>query len=767
MATRIFSESNYKFTDPIRYFKANDPYFWKVDNIPLKQLQENCNFLKDQVEALLSPSSSLFEVTREEIQELKPYVDGTDNKVKVKPGRFTARVNDAFNISPLQFITQVIGFNPGEINVWEDETVLGSSVSSVLQKFKSNLAVNALGMNGLAERAFTLPMQTNDIPSVYLPASSTQFDAGTEVLNPPYPNVTGQIWVNNAVSLAVRKILNFHWNDPSWGYTLGGIAESDFIKRWRGVARTAIVNVEEELEIDIPPFDDNDFYYIDENGTKVLVEASQRIDLVFIYTKPIDMSGTTINRFDSGIPTVITRPTLGIVKGAGIGISLQRGTTDSNLKDKVSLLDANGNSLILPHAGDESVTTIGVGDIKGSFPSPDDLMNLSPLLAENLSTDHIALVGQSILPVAYVSVRKTAELNENNLNVIVESDLLDIRPFFRTAELTYNERAGIAAATPQVSLSNPVATEGYVDYTAKILKDDYTSRFAQVEGVVNAQGQIVAGQTLPRMIGCGYVLGGYNYGVEGALGDYVTTVYNLTNKAQAKTYIKANYGYPQALSIQDYPDWDIAEWCKQGNYSEKGYYPNDYINFHFFDLAGKLSDLEFGAYSNKDFTTRIKNLGRGTNIFFVKKTIQIDRSQVQWAQDYTVDVQLLNCAPMSNRVFTNIENSQPQTRGAASVWVDKKSDSFTIFVAWAATWGLQTNSPMPHTYRNEGDQFASFSVITYDMLGRSYVNKVVNGEASAGAAIYPSIAFQVNGIPQNYQGFATNLHPINPILTLK
>jgi len=33
-----------KFTDPIRYFKANDPYYWEVDNIPLKQLQENVRY---------------------------------------------------------------------------------------------------------------------------------------------------------------------------------------------------------------------------------------------------------------------------------------------------------------------------------------------------------------------------------------------------------------------------------------------------------------------------------------------------------------------------------------------------------------------------------------------------------------------------------------------------------------------------------------------------------------------------------------------------
>ena len=41
-------ESAYKFTQPVRYFKNNDPYHWEIDNIPIKQLEENVLWLKDQ-----------------------------------------------------------------------------------------------------------------------------------------------------------------------------------------------------------------------------------------------------------------------------------------------------------------------------------------------------------------------------------------------------------------------------------------------------------------------------------------------------------------------------------------------------------------------------------------------------------------------------------------------------------------------------------------------------------------------------------------------
>ena len=42
--------SNYVFTQPIRYYKANDPYYYEVDNIPLRQLEENILYVKGLIE---------------------------------------------------------------------------------------------------------------------------------------------------------------------------------------------------------------------------------------------------------------------------------------------------------------------------------------------------------------------------------------------------------------------------------------------------------------------------------------------------------------------------------------------------------------------------------------------------------------------------------------------------------------------------------------------------------------------------------------------
>ena len=73
MAEQNYQESNYRFTDPVRLFKANDPYYFEVDNIPIKQLQENCLWLKDQVR---KDTNKLSRVKRSDIDELRPYATG-------------------------------------------------------------------------------------------------------------------------------------------------------------------------------------------------------------------------------------------------------------------------------------------------------------------------------------------------------------------------------------------------------------------------------------------------------------------------------------------------------------------------------------------------------------------------------------------------------------------------------------------------------------------------------------------------------------------
>ena len=58
-------------------------------------------------------------------------------------------------------------------------------------------------------------------------------------------------------------------------------------------------------------------------------------------------------------------------------------------------------------------------DVRGSFPSPDDLLNIAPLISEKLEDNAFELVGQSILPVAYVWVQDGSQ-------VVLTNDVIDI-----------------------------------------------------------------------------------------------------------------------------------------------------------------------------------------------------------------------------------------------------------------------------------------------------------------------------------------------------
>jgi hypothetical protein len=489
MTSLDFSESQFRFTNPIRFFKANDPIYYEVDNIPLKQLQENDLWLKDQIFNLKLDTEG--GVERQNINELRPYVDGFDNVVKVKPGRFTARVNDAYNITPLQVITKILDSNSvSGYNSWYAGSMSNTAISTILQGFRQTVAMN---MNGLVERAFARPARISDYAdtthtSQSIPKISIIVGTDRNYGQPPYPGQGAVLWSNFTDSSdssipSTSYIIRQYDNTANVGFARLGAAETAFIKKWRGIARTAVVDVPEELSIEIPRFNDADFFYYDSNGVKqFLTGATQRIDLLFIYSKPIDTSSTTIAKFVNGVPTTINKAELGIVYGAGLGVNFR----SSNSRNQTAL-DINGvtknypetdyttlpdgTMKMLAHPGDENGQNTGFDIsgtlIKGSFPSPDDLVNISPLLDEDLASSSLSLIGQSVLPIAYIVVKKSAGLNSDGTPIITTGDVVDIRPFFRTAELSYNERAGIAAAVPAPSLANPIVTQAELDYELK------------------------------------------------------------------------------------------------------------------------------------------------------------------------------------------------------------------------------------------------------------------------------------------------------------
>ena len=454
-----YEPSTHKFNDPIRYFKANDPYYWEIDNIPLQQLQENILWLKDQVGTTDAGGAPLTgTVGRTNFVELQPLATGGDNTVTVQPGRFMGRVNDAYKTGLSRLlIDKETNYGNEDFDKYQSidlpdnvlYDLIGASVSGIignnglydhLQTHVANIDPN----NPTSWRSMAGADTQNDLPGIS-----------------NLPKIKLALWKQGTTA-------------ASWGpkYTDLQQLAVEWTRAWGAPFRTALVNVEEQLSIPIPLFSDKDYDKEVEGFTPTL-----RVDLLFVYTKPIDASATTIAKIDGGVPATITSPTLGLVRGAGIVSMRAKGKwvdneVNSNFlgddgyllnkddpgyflsRENTESFDNNNHSQIASPIGDLYQSEIGTSGMFGNFPSPDDLMNLAPYLAEELtdSAGPYAFIGQSVLPIAYIFVKRGASTITNN-------DILDIRPFFRTTELAYNERCGIAGANPPASLANPFVTD--------------------------------------------------------------------------------------------------------------------------------------------------------------------------------------------------------------------------------------------------------------------------------------------------------------------
>jgi len=817
MVEKQYQESNYRFTDPIRFFKANDPYYFEVDNIPLKQLQENCLWLKDQVK---NTAATLGQVKRSDIEELKPYATGADRVVRVKPGRYTSRINDASTREPLAYLRKVMGAAIGDVDAWSaaapnpgdfpgDKNAI---LEAALEKFKQTTAESALGMNGLVERAFTWPVFDSDRPvnndGAELDTTKSwlsfgSFDVnipGGGASNSPFPITEAITWAKSQGSTSSEFILpSYETTNIFSGWATFPLTESYFIKAWRGVSRLAIVDVDDEITIEVPKFDSTDFSYTDEDGQSVDVTGvTQRIDLVFIYSKPIDASG--VNTIQNGSVERITRPVLGIVKGAGIKTSFEGKETGIATGYKV-----NTNDSILAAPGDQSNVNMGFNStsandiaypIRGSFPAPDDLLNLAPLISEKLEDTAYELVGQSILPVAYVFVQESSE-------IVLSTDVIDIRPLFRTAELTYNERAGIGAAFPQLSLANPAVGKSQLDYELRRVYSDLNT-------ITTVQDNAIA-EITTNPLAIGYIFGGFNFGAEGALYDFYRKQFATDTETDndsvqyIKDYVKSKYGLGSTnITIPDYPDWDLAKWCVLQDLDNKGYCPNDYINTFISEntFLGPDSSIVAGSYSdpvtpegttlNGDTPERLNSFSTGVvygmpkmKYHYISKTIKFKRPAN--LIDYEVDFKLINCVPQMLNGGSPNSSNRALSFGS---WVEKGYDEFTIYISFNVANHIEPNnklqlpefpSPDPgwditnESGRTNGRKFSGFSVLTNDILysntapvatgeaGRGYV-----GNPRVGKCTYPTVMWKMTGFTQEDAGFLYgNLNQVNPTIAIK
>ena len=716
--------SNYIFTDPIRYFKENDPYYWEVDNIPLKQLQENCLWLKDQIVNTAAADG----IDRSEFNELKPYAEGNSNVVKVKKGRFTARINDAYRKDPLQKLTLLTGTNLGDLESYGNPSGI-ELAQSFVSRLQSTLNSDSLKLNGLVERVNSWAVFNEDLV------------ATTQIVN----NLPTANSVNASVKWPLLSNFDFFSTvvqSLGAAYDLPRIA-AEFTKQFRGVARTAVVDVPAELSIQIPNFDPNDFFTVDANGNKtILTNATRRIDLLFVYSKPVDASSTTVQSWSGGQPITITRPVLGLVRGAGVGISRTNFAVGP-------ARDAVGNTQIMADPKDSAQTTLGFqgSSIYGSFPSPDDLMNLAPLISERLADNDPQLIGQTILPLAYIVVNKNSTLNTLGNIIVTNNHILDIRPFFRTTELTYNERAGLAAAIPAPSLANPVATQFVVDNQINGIRQYVDTQIASLAGDV---GEINTVFVKPRTVAGGTIWGGLTFGPEGAI--------NAKLQGLGAPIAYTNNNVPVL------PDWDLADWWDferpTANAADPGTKGTDRINYSF-----PFSDV-----------ATVNLLTNGQIYAWVKKKINIDRTQVPWMTDYEVKINLKNCGFITNgdrferSIATGTSTDTITNYGVQNIYYEKFDTYFVIYVFFPYFSGggvfSPTNNFSPINNRDNPLKrvFAHSTLFPYPTTNNGYditdtlpavgggVNSISNfrsKEPFVQTCVYPTVSFEVIGYPSN------------------
>lgn len=616
-----FVESDYKFTTPIRKFKQNDPYFWKIDNIPLEQLEDNVLWLKDQI---TNGALKFSEVPRGLLSELQPYATGGDRIVRVKPGRFTGRVNDAYNKNNISniILSGVSTNNPGVYTDDKDINYYVQLASNLLfsDSYDSSKALNLNGLETLASIWSTKgPESASDVE---YKNGVFQYTHNSKLKNAVPPGSDRQVQIKNLIDDINLTHQDFHDHQA---------IHNMLTQKWRGVSRLAIVDVPEELSLEIDAYSDDDF---DASSTP---SDAYRIDLVFVYTHPIDASSTTISTKQGTSPKTITKAELGVVKGAGYIHA--NNITNETTADKSIL--ANINDLAFD-------ANTGVSGIHGSFPAPDDLMNIAPLLMEQLETTDERLIGQSILPVAYVVIKKTTtSTTTTGKGIINANDVIDIRPFLRSAELTYGERAGISAANPPLSFANPAV--------GKAELYDTESR------VIDFLNTIESNTTQSSVWAKGTIYGGLKYGPEGTLmmmsgaeagGDYASQTGDWSPDAVLETLgIQPTTVQGNARYIPDLPEWDTRDEVEdagdlQGIDVTLAGYINTYVARATMSYINNYYKSGPPALGKENIRMGYDDGALQTVLRFVSKKIQVKLPD--WAVDYDVKLQYENCIPTTH-----------------------------------------------------------------------------------------------------------------------
>jgi len=389
--------------------------------------------------------------------------------------------------------------------------------------------------------------------------------------------------------------------------------------------------------------------------------------------------------------------------------------------------------------------------------------------------------------------------------------------------------------TPPTSLANPVETAQSIGNKLEKLNNKIQTDI----------GEGSYAPAYPRPVGAGTIFGGIKYGVEGILlamaqnteladespfvritdaaWGFSTSNDLATNQIIINSYFYNHLGYTDTqVNIPLVPDWDLASWAiNVGGDNPGGSCPTDWINTSFVAGGDKDTGSNFvystpvhaadyaddwlvntaGGAMSRWPTEANKRSGvaatsnTGSQLFYLKKRINLDKTQVSWMTDYEVILDFASCAPRSGSANSNNDSvSDPVWNNYCGLYVEKYPTFFNIICAYSApnvnlkptsfdvgngnnlTGSLQYH---PQNVRNNpvvfaGDwgAFASFAVTSdlhqglQDATTRQTSSPWTNlANNSWGVCIYPTIKFSVIGYPQGFKH--ESLGGTNPVLVLK
>lgn len=370
--------------------------------------------------------------------------------------------------------TDIRYYQPNDPYYWEVDNLpltdlLGNDI--ILEERLRSIEESIGGMTNSVSGAFALDA-ISDLKAYSEPVSGDAGSFGKIFVRPGRFTARMQLPATRESGWRAMRDEDKFWNNTD-AEGNGGLSVSnvdlDGVRYTRGLSRTAVVQFYQRTDgldkfINIEGFSTSDFNNSD--------APNERLDLIFIRgSKALDTDGDTTTNPAQWSQESINQASIGVIKGAYFRTD---GGDESARMDGPRFIDGVNKVLgrTTGQSRSELPTETNLPNY-GTVPMPDDLANYAWHRSdENQTFDdlvnfNLATQASFTLPVAYVRV----PLGYVAGDPIPNENIVDIRPFLRTTELEYNERAAIANSLDP-SMNNPFITRDALNSNIETLVVD-------------------------------------------------------------------------------------------------------------------------------------------------------------------------------------------------------------------------------------------------------------------------------------------------------